>query len=68
MPVSSNKLRRLMRSKNPIIERHFDSLVSIIRSAIQNSAAFEDVSEQLKKARLEYVSLLKKQLKMFLNN
>ncbi|KAM0944123.1 putative ribonuclease D [Dioscorea sansibarensis] len=55
MPVSSNKLRRLMRSRHPIIERHFDSLVSIIRSAIQNSAAFEDVSEQLKKARLEYL-------------
>ncbi|KAH7666298.1 Ribonuclease D protein [Dioscorea alata] len=59
MPVSSNKLRRLMRSKNPIIERHFDSLISIIRSAIQNSAAFEDVSEQLKKARLEYLEAQK---------
>ncbi|KAJ0981713.1 hypothetical protein J5N97_009968 [Dioscorea zingiberensis] len=57
MPVSSSKLRRLLRSKHPFVELHANSLVSIIRTAIQNSAAFEGVSEQLKRARLEFLQV-----------
>ncbi|KAM7505125.1 hypothetical protein LguiB_004029 [Lonicera macranthoides] len=53
MPVTASKLRRLVMSKHPYIERNLGSVVSIIRHSIQNASAFEAVAEQLKEARVE---------------
>nr|DAD47057.1 TPA_asm: hypothetical protein HUJ06_016994 [Nelumbo nucifera] len=55
MPLTNGKLRRLVKSKHPYVERNLGTVVSIIRSSIQNAAAFEVVAEQLKKGRLEMV-------------
>ncbi|XP_073109646.1 protein RRP6-like 2 isoform X2 [Elaeis guineensis] len=52
-PVTSVKVRRLVKSKHPFVERYIDSVISIIRSSIANSAAFERIAVQLKKGRLE---------------
>ncbi|KAG9132119.1 hypothetical protein Leryth_025189 [Lithospermum erythrorhizon] len=48
VPLTTSKLRRFVRSKHPYVERNLGSVVSIIRDAIQNSAAFEDAAEELK--------------------
>jgi len=53
MPVSSGKLRRLMKSKHSVVERHLNTVINLIRHAIENSSAFENITEELKKARLE---------------
>eukprot|EP00268_Persea_americana_P045801 TRINITY_DN46934_c0_g1_i10.p1 TRINITY_DN46934_c0_g1~~TRINITY_DN46934_c0_g1_i10.p1 ORF type:complete len:933 (-),score=208.21 TRINITY_DN46934_c0_g1_i10:546-3344(-) len=50
-PVTSGKLRLLVKSKHPFVERNLGPVVNIIRSSIQNAAAFECASEQLKKGR-----------------
>lgn len=55
MPVTASKLRRLVMSKHPYIERNLGSVVSIIRHSIQNASAFEAVAEQLKEALVEKV-------------
>lgn len=51
MPLSSGKLRRLVRSKYPYVERHLNSVIGIIRSSIENSSSFESIAEQLKMMR-----------------
>lgn len=48
MPVSVGKLRRMLKSKHPYIERNVDSVVSVIRQSMQNSAAFESAALSLK--------------------
>uniref|UniRef100_A0A1J3KA74 Exosome component 10 n=1 Tax=Noccaea caerulescens TaxID=107243 RepID=A0A1J3KA74_NOCCA len=48
MPVSVNKLRRMLKSKHPYIERNVDSVVSVIRQSMQNCAAFESAAQSLK--------------------
>ncbi|MQL94636.1 hypothetical protein Taro_027285 [Colocasia esculenta] len=53
MPLTSGMLKRLVKSKHPYIERHLGSVVAIIRSSIGNAAAFETISEQLKKGHLK---------------
>lgn len=57
MPLTTSQLRRALKSKHPFIERNLGSVVSVIRQSIQNAAAFEDVSKQLKERRLELVSV-----------
>ena len=56
MPITASKLRRLLRSKHPYVERNFNAVVSIIRHSIENAAAFEAVAEHLKETRMEIVS------------
>ncbi|KAJ4980150.1 hypothetical protein NE237_010930 [Protea cynaroides] len=56
MPLSAGKLRRLVRSKHPYVERNLSSVLNIIESSIQNGAAFEIVAEQLKRDHLETAS------------
>ncbi|KAG9452076.1 hypothetical protein H6P81_004980 [Aristolochia fimbriata] len=51
LPVNAGKLRRLLRSKHPFVEKNIGSVVGIIKSSIANAAAFQAVSEQLKEAR-----------------
>ncbi|VVB01502.1 unnamed protein product [Arabis nemorensis] len=47
-PVSVSKLRRMLKSKHPYIERNVDSVVSVIRQSMQNYAAFESAAQSLK--------------------
>ncbi|XP_073149727.1 LOW QUALITY PROTEIN: protein RRP6-like 2 [Henckelia pumila] len=56
MPVTASKLRHVLRSKHPYIERNIGSVVSIIKHAIRNASAFEEAVEQLKARRLEMVN------------
>ncbi|XP_038724908.1 protein RRP6-like 2 isoform X2 [Tripterygium wilfordii] len=53
MPVTTSKLRRLLRSKHPYVEHNLGSVVSVIRSSMQNAASFEDAAKQLKEGRME---------------
>lgn len=55
MPSTANKLRRLLKSKHPYIERNLSSVVSIIRHSIQNAADYEAIAQQLKEGRMEVV-------------
>ncbi|GAV88737.1 LOW QUALITY PROTEIN: HRDC domain-containing protein/DNA_pol_A_exo1 domain-containing protein, partial [Cephalotus follicularis] len=55
MPVTANKLRRVLKTKHPYVERNLGSVVSIIRHSMQNAAAFEAVAQQLKEERLGMV-------------
>ncbi|GLT54158.1 hypothetical protein SLA2020_273800 [Shorea laevis] len=52
-PDSTSKLRRLVKSKHPYVERNLASVVSIIRHSLQNAAAFEAVAEHLKLGHTE---------------
>ncbi|XP_051131750.1 protein RRP6-like 2 isoform X2 [Andrographis paniculata] len=53
MPLTANQLRRALKSKLPYVERNLGSVISIIRHAIQNAAAFEEAAKQLKEKRSE---------------
>ncbi|KAK9155011.1 hypothetical protein Sjap_002491 [Stephania japonica] len=53
MPVTTSQLRRLVKCKHPYVDHNLGTIVSIIRSSIQNASAFENVAEQLKKVHLE---------------
>ncbi|KAE9619820.1 hypothetical protein Lal_00040436 [Lupinus albus] len=48
MPVTTTKLRRLVKSKHPFVERNLDTVLNIIKHSIQNAAAFEEAALQLK--------------------
>ncbi|KAK6944193.1 HRDC domain [Dillenia turbinata] len=56
MPFTTSMLRRLLKTKHSYVERNLGQVVSIIRLAIQNAAAFEDAAQQLKKQRVEVES------------
>ncbi|CAA2938145.1 RRP6-like 2 [Olea europaea subsp. europaea] len=53
MPLTASKLRRLLKSKLPYVERNLGSVVSIIRHSIQNAHAFEEAAKYLQERRLE---------------
>uniref|UniRef100_A0A7N0RIB4 HRDC domain-containing protein n=1 Tax=Kalanchoe fedtschenkoi TaxID=63787 RepID=A0A7N0RIB4_KALFE len=55
MPVTVGKLRRLVKSKYPYVERNIGAVLSSIFHAIQNASAFEAVAEQLKQGALNVV-------------
>ncbi|CAN6318355.1 unnamed protein product [Urochloa humidicola] len=55
MPVTSGKLKRIVKSKN--FERHLNTVINTIRDAISASGAFESVAEQLKKGKLEELTM-----------
>ncbi|XP_057983111.1 protein RRP6-like 2 isoform X2 [Malania oleifera] len=56
MPVTTSKLRWLVKSKHPYVERNLGSVVSIIRHSIQNASAFEAAAEHLKGGQIETAS------------
>lgn len=56
MPVTTNKLRRLVKSKHPYVEHNLGSVVSIIRNSMQNATAFEAAVAHLKDGRVGKVS------------
>ncbi|KAL9267335.1 RRP6-like 2-like protein [Drosera capensis] len=51
MPGTTSKLKKVVKSKLPYVERNLGSIVSIIRHSIQTAAEFQAVVEQLKEAR-----------------
>ncbi|CAL4942012.1 unnamed protein product [Urochloa decumbens] len=55
MPVTSGKLKRIVKSKN--FDRHLNTVINTIRDAISASGAFESVAEQLKKGKLEELTM-----------
>ncbi|KZV15181.1 hypothetical protein F511_33667 [Dorcoceras hygrometricum] len=56
MPVTASKVRHVLKSKQPYIERNIGSVVSVIKHAIQNAPAFEEAVEHLKARRLEMIN------------
>ncbi|ONH94321.1 hypothetical protein PRUPE_7G010800 [Prunus persica] len=48
MPSTTSKLKRLVKSKHPYVERNLASVVSIIGHSMQNAAFFEPAVEHLK--------------------
>lgn len=50
MPVTAHKLHRVLKTKLPFIERNLDSVINIIRHAMQNAAEFEAAAQSLKEA------------------
>ncbi|KAG6642846.1 protein RRP6-like 2 isoform X1 [Carya illinoinensis] len=56
MPDTPSKLRRMLKSKHPYLERNLASVVNIIRHSMHNTAAFEAVAEHLKVGHMEMVS------------
>lgn len=56
MPLTTSKLRRVVKSKHPYVERNLGSIVSIIRLSVQNSAAFEAAAKKLKERLSERAS------------
>lgn len=57
MPVNVSKLRRILKSKHPYLERNLASIVDIIRHSMLNACAFEEVVERLKEARTEALAV-----------
>ncbi|KAK6243542.1 hypothetical protein QUC31_009951 [Theobroma cacao] len=52
MPVTASKLRRLLKSKHPYVERNLGSVVTIIRHSMQNAIVFEEAAQQLRMGRV----------------
>ncbi|XVF30738.1 hypothetical protein REPUB_Repub16aG0084400 [Reevesia pubescens] len=52
MPVTATKLRRLLKSKHPYVERNLGAVVSIIKHSMQNALAFEAAAQQLRMGRV----------------
>ncbi|KAL9259669.1 RRP6-like 2-like protein [Drosera capensis] len=51
MPVTTSKLRQLVWSKLPYVERNLGSVVNIIRHSIQNASEFEAIAKKLYESR-----------------
>ncbi|KAJ0743640.1 hypothetical protein HanPI659440_Chr10g0378291 [Helianthus annuus] len=47
MPVTTGKLRHLLKSRHPYIERNLGSIIGIIKHSMQNGAAFEPVAKKI---------------------
>ncbi|XVE62512.1 hypothetical protein DITRI_Ditri06bG0123600 [Diplodiscus trichospermus] len=52
MPVTASKLRRLLKSKHPYVERNLGAVITIIRHSMQNAVAFEAAAQQLRMGRM----------------
>ncbi|KAL5720609.1 hypothetical protein ACHQM5_013262 [Ranunculus cassubicifolius] len=53
MPLTASKLRRVLNSRHSYLERNLGSVVNVIKKSIENASNFEDIAEQLHKARVE---------------
>lgn len=56
MPLTTSSLHQLVKLKHQYVERHLDSVVSIVKHSIQNASAYEAIAEQLKEAYTEATS------------
>ncbi|KAL8210420.1 hypothetical protein R6Q57_004857 [Mikania cordata] len=55
-PVTTGKLRHLLKSRHSYIERNLGSVISIIRHSMQNAVAFEPVAKKLKEEHIEMMA------------
>lgn len=55
MPVTTSKLRRLLKAKHPYVERNLGPVVNIIKHSILNAAAFEAAAQHLKEGHIRTV-------------
>ncbi|KAJ1687376.1 hypothetical protein LUZ63_018766 [Rhynchospora breviuscula] len=53
MPLTTDKLLRVIKSRHSVVERYLPAVLDIIRNSISHSSAFETISSQLKQAQLE---------------
>ncbi|XVF42600.1 hypothetical protein PTKIN_Ptkin01aG0377000 [Pterospermum kingtungense] len=51
MPITASKLRRLLKTKHPYVERNLGAVVSIIKHSMQNAVGFEAAVQQLRMGR-----------------
>ncbi|KAI7746260.1 hypothetical protein M8C21_000425, partial [Ambrosia artemisiifolia] len=56
MPVTTGKLRHLLKSRHPYVELNLGSIVGIIKRSMQNGAAFEPVAKKLKEEHIEMMA------------
>ncbi|KAK8542898.1 hypothetical protein V6N12_015476 [Hibiscus sabdariffa] len=56
MPVTASKLRRLLNSKYPYVERDICHVVDTIKRSMQNAVAFEAAAQQVRMGRVLNVS------------
>ncbi|KAB2048429.1 hypothetical protein ES319_A13G112800v1 [Gossypium barbadense] len=56
MPVTAGKLRRLLKSRLPYVERNLGAVVSIIKRSMQNAVSFEAAAQQPKMGRVLHAS------------
>ncbi|XP_071705512.1 protein RRP6-like 2 [Rutidosis leptorrhynchoides] len=56
IPVTPAKLRHVLKSRHPYIERNLSSVVGVIRHSMQNAAAFEPVALKLKEEHVEMMA------------
>jgi hypothetical protein len=56
MPTTAEDLRRIVKSKYPVVDANFNLILEIVWDATENSNAFEAIAEQLKKVQLGQVS------------
>jgi hypothetical protein len=56
MPTTAEDLRRIVKSKYPVVDANFDIILEIVWNATGHSNAFEAIAEQLKKVQLGQVS------------
>ncbi|KAK1404600.1 3'-5' exonuclease domain-containing family protein [Heracleum sosnowskyi] len=56
MPTTTSMLRRAVKSRHHYIDRNLGSVVSIIRTSMQNAAAYETIAEKLKEDRKKAIS------------
>ncbi|KVI09493.1 3'-5' exonuclease domain-containing protein [Cynara cardunculus var. scolymus] len=56
MPVTPGKLRHVMKSRHPYIERNLGSVVSVIRHSMQNADEFEEAAKKLKEDHIRMVA------------
>ncbi|XP_051182964.1 protein RRP6-like 2 isoform X3 [Lolium perenne] len=52
MPTTAEDLRRIVKSKYPVVDANFNLILEIVWDATENSNAFEAIAEQLKKVQL----------------
>jgi exosome complex exonuclease RRP6 len=55
MPLTSDKLLRLVKSRHSVVERYLPAVLDIIRNSVSHSSAFKAIAMQLKQAKLEKV-------------
>ncbi|KAM0890089.1 hypothetical protein ACQ4PT_027276 [Festuca glaucescens] len=57
MPTTAEDLRRIVKSKYPVVDANFDIILEIVWNASGDSNAFEAIAEQLKKVQLGQLDL-----------
>ncbi|KAK8962625.1 hypothetical protein KSP40_PGU016614 [Platanthera guangdongensis] len=57
MPQTSGSLRRFVKSKHQYVECQLNAVLKIIKNAMANSSAFEDIAVELRKKHIESLAI-----------